>query len=199
MIITLKTDASKSQVDAIIHKIKDLGFQPHMNQGKEFKVIGVIGENAIVTRDIFEAMEGVWLASASFLEVCLEKEAQKTLEFFKGQVLEVDTWIKKNQAMIVKNPYDFYQANIQNKAVPFIVKREWLRSGRMYVLQNHLNSLIDEKEKAIFRERLLAEDPKTLQEVADLFGLTRERARQIEVRVIQKLRGFLGVDDPKEI
>ncbi|NBU20101.1 RNA polymerase subunit sigma-70, partial [bacterium] len=29
------------------------------------------------------------------------------------------------------------------------------------------------------------------QEVADLYGLTRERARQIEAKVIQKLREFL--------
>jgi RNA polymerase sigma-32 factor len=41
-------------------------------------------------------------------------------------------------------------------------------------------------------QRLLAEEPKTLQEVADQYGLTRERARQIEAKVIAKLREFLG-------
>ena len=40
-------------------------------------------------------------------------------------------------------------------------------------------------------DRLLADEPKTLQEVADHYGLTRERARQIEAKVIQKLREFL--------
>jgi len=59
MIITLKTDATKSQIDAILKKIKELRFTPHATQGKEVKVIGVLGENAILTRDIFEAMEGV--------------------------------------------------------------------------------------------------------------------------------------------
>jgi 3-deoxy-7-phosphoheptulonate synthase len=59
MIITLKQGATKSQTDAITKKIKELGFQPHITHGKELTVIGVIGENAIRTRDIFDAMEGV--------------------------------------------------------------------------------------------------------------------------------------------
>lgn len=50
---------------------------------------------------------------------------------------------------------------------------------------------LNDKELKILKERLLAEEPKTLQEVADLYGLTRERARQIETKVIAKLREFL--------
>jgi RNA polymerase sigma-32 factor len=51
---------------------------------------------------------------------------------------------------------------------------------------------LNDKELKLLESRLLAEDPKTLQEVADLYGLTRERARQIEAKVISKLREFLG-------
>jgi RNA polymerase sigma-32 factor len=50
---------------------------------------------------------------------------------------------------------------------------------------------LNEKELRILNDRLLADEPKTLQEVADLYGLTRERARQIEAKVIEKLREFL--------
>lgn len=49
---------------------------------------------------------------------------------------------------------------------------------------------LKEKELAVFRERLASDSPKTLQEVADQFGLTRERARQIEAQVIEKLREY---------
>jgi RNA polymerase sigma-32 factor len=49
---------------------------------------------------------------------------------------------------------------------------------------------LKEKELAVFQERLAADQPKTLQEVADKFGLTRERARQIEAQVIEKLREY---------
>ncbi|MGK5083804.1 RNA polymerase factor sigma-32 [Bdellovibrionota bacterium FG-1] len=51
---------------------------------------------------------------------------------------------------------------------------------------------LNEKELRILKDRLLAEEPKTLQEVADLYGLTRERARQIEAKVLIKLREFLA-------
>jgi RNA polymerase sigma-32 factor len=51
--------------------------------------------------------------------------------------------------------------------------------------------LLNEKERRILNERLLAEDPKTLQEVADNYGLTRERARQIEAKLLLKLKEFL--------
>src|ERR1700747_924471 len=59
MMITLRKDATKQQVDAIIKKIHELGFAPHTNHGKELTVIGVVGENAVRSKDIFEAMEGV--------------------------------------------------------------------------------------------------------------------------------------------
>lgn len=49
------------------------------------------------------------------------------------------------------------------------------------------------REKQLLHDRLLAEEPKTLQEVADLYGLTRERARQIEAKVVSKLRDFLSL------
>lgn len=48
------------------------------------------------------------------------------------------------------------------------------------------------KEAAIFNQRLLAEDPKTLQELGDEFGVTRERVRQIEKRLLKKMRTHLG-------
>jgi len=52
--------------------------------------------------------------------------------------------------------------------------------------------ILNDKELRLLNDRLLAEEPKTLQEVADLYGLTRERARQIEAKVILKLRDFLA-------
>lgn len=47
------------------------------------------------------------------------------------------------------------------------------------------------KEKQIFEERLLSESPKTLQELGDHFGVSRERVRQLEKRLLSKLKEFL--------
>jgi RNA polymerase sigma-32 factor len=53
------------------------------------------------------------------------------------------------------------------------------------------DELTDEKEQEIFRARLLSEDPITLQEIGERFGISRERVRQIETRLKKKLREFL--------
>lgn len=47
------------------------------------------------------------------------------------------------------------------------------------------------KEDVIFRERLMSESPKTLQELGDEFGVSRERVRQIEKRLQGKIRAYL--------
>jgi RNA polymerase sigma-32 factor len=50
---------------------------------------------------------------------------------------------------------------------------------------------LENKEKKIFEDRLVAEDPKTLQALGDEFGVSRERVRQIEKRLLKKLKAFL--------
>ena len=52
------------------------------------------------------------------------------------------------------------------------------------------NSLHD-RELDIFRDRLLNDAPATLQEIGEKYGVSRERARQIEERLKKKLRTFL--------
>jgi RNA polymerase sigma-32 factor len=39
---------------------------------------------------------------------------------------------------------------------------------------------------------MIADEPLTLQEIGDRYGVTRERARQIENRILQKLRDFVN-------
>ncbi len=50
---------------------------------------------------------------------------------------------------------------------------------------------LKDKEKVIFEERLLAEEPLTLQQIGSRFGISRERVRQIEERLLKKLKKFL--------
>jgi RNA polymerase sigma-32 factor len=47
------------------------------------------------------------------------------------------------------------------------------------------------KDALIFDKRMVAEDPLTLQELGDEFGVSRERVRQLESRISGKLRLFL--------
>jgi RNA polymerase sigma-32 factor len=47
------------------------------------------------------------------------------------------------------------------------------------------------KDIQIFDDRLVAEDPLTLQELGDRFGISRERVRQLEARLTGRLREYL--------
>ncbi|NPA39979.1 MAG: sigma-70 family RNA polymerase sigma factor [Thermodesulfobacteria bacterium] len=47
------------------------------------------------------------------------------------------------------------------------------------------------KDYVIFHERLLAEKPKTLNELSQKLGISKERVRQIEEKIIRKLRKFM--------
>jgi RNA polymerase sigma-32 factor len=49
------------------------------------------------------------------------------------------------------------------------------------------------RHRVIFDRRIAAEDPITLQELAADFGLSRERVRQLEARIVRKLREELQV------
>ncbi|MFH1831065.1 MAG: RNA polymerase factor sigma-32 [Pseudomonadota bacterium] len=49
---------------------------------------------------------------------------------------------------------------------------------------------LTDRDKKIFYERLLAELPRTLQDIADEYGISKERVRQIEARIIENLKRF---------
>lgn len=52
-------------------------------------------------------------------------------------------------------------------------------------------AMLKDKELEIFRTRLLAEEPATLQEIGERFGISRERVRQIESRLKKRFKDFL--------
>jgi RNA polymerase sigma-32 factor len=47
---------------------------------------------------------------------------------------------------------------------------------------------LNEREKHILTERRLTDDPKTLEELSQVYNVSRERVRQIEVRAFEKLQ-----------
>ena len=61
------------------------------------------------------------------------------------------------------------------------------KSTRHTMLEEAMEAL-NERERHILAERRLAEDPKTLEELSQVYGVSRERVRQIEVRAFDKLQ-----------
>jgi RNA polymerase sigma-32 factor len=52
----------------------------------------------------------------------------------------------------------------------------------------HALTALNRRERRIFEARRLADEPITLEDLADEFGVSRERVRQIEVRAFEKVR-----------
>ena len=54
-------------------------------------------------------------------------------------------------------------------------------------------TVLNDRERRIFEARWLADELITLEELADEFGVSKERVRQIEVRAIEKVKKANGV------
>ena len=59
MMIIMRTDASKKQVDDVIERIKNFGLGAHLVEGEERNVIGAIGDGRPVEKELFLHMPGV--------------------------------------------------------------------------------------------------------------------------------------------
>ncbi|MEN8141233.1 MAG: RNA polymerase factor sigma-32 [Thermodesulfobacteriota bacterium] len=67
---------------------------------------------------------------------------------------------------------------------------------KMTALLAKLHGSLNEKEQTILAARLLSDEPLTLQDIADQFGISRERVRQIEANLLKKIKKYLEQEVP---
>lgn len=63
------------------------------------------------------------------------------------------------------------------------------------ILKENLQNFISElkpRDREIFEKRLMSEIPESLQSIADQYGVSRERIRQIEERLIEQLKVYMS-------
>jgi RNA polymerase sigma-32 factor len=65
------------------------------------------------------------------------------------------------------------------------------RSGRAKAAVGEALRELSERERMIVRERIMTDDPRTLQELGVKLGVSKERVRQLEERACGKLRAKL--------
>jgi 3-deoxy-7-phosphoheptulonate synthase len=121
MFLTLKPNTKKKGVDHIVQKIKKLGFSPHISAGVQRTVIGVIGENAILTRDIFEAfpmVESITPISKPYKLVSREFKPHNTVIKIKDVVIGGD------QIVVMAGP-----CSVENKSSLIAVAEEVKKAG----------------------------------------------------------------------
>jgi len=74
-------------------------------------------------------------------------------------------------------------------AEDLLLKRE-MKDLLQESLQSFLETL-NEKERVIFSRRMLSEEKETLQEISEKLDISRERVRQIENKIKDKLKSFI--------
>ena len=59
MIVVMKNNATVKQVSSVIKKVEELGFQPHLSQGEEKTILGVVGNERKLDPQVFLVLPGV--------------------------------------------------------------------------------------------------------------------------------------------
>ena len=74
------------------------------------------------------------------------------------------------------------------------MEKALIDADRKSILREKLEEFrktLSDRDLYIFDNRIMAEKPLTLQKIADKYGITKERVRQLEERIIKRLNEFL--------
>ncbi len=81
--------------------------------------------------------------------------------------------------------------DLQSEVDPIDVDEELSRKQDILALKNQIEDLrpeLSEREIELLDDRLLADDPLTLQEIGERHGVSREAVRQMEARLMEKIK-----------
>ena len=99
--------------------------------------------------------------------------------------LSLDQPVSEGNTSLLEQQDDNAEENVEDQ-INFQQQREI-----MYKSIDKLRPLLNKREMYVLEHRLLASEPLTLQEIGQKFSITREAVRQIESRLIQKIRQAL--------
>ncbi len=129
------------------------------------------------------------------------KLISKRLNVSEQEVIDMEqrmgSWEVSLDAPVKHDSEDSYMEFLPSKEpeIEQVVANREMQEKLQEKLKEFADTLKD-REKIIFSERLMAEEPKTLQEIGEKFGVSRERVRQIESRLKKKLGKFLETNLP---
>ncbi len=146
----------------------------------------------------------------------LKKEKQKLIEqgfnpepkllsqrmgVTENEVIEMDRRLDSREVSLdapVKDDSDTEAIDLlqfESESVEDQVAKNEIKSTLKENIEKFKKSL-NERESEIFNKRTFSENPATLQELGDRYGITKERIRQIENSIIKKLKAFLHQELP---
>src|SRR5258707_6800032 len=89
MVVNMSSTATQAQIDHVMDRIKECGFLPHLIQGAERTVIGVVGKNRgrrseLESLRVAPGVEDIIPISQPFTLVSLELQPKRTVVDVSG-------------------------------------------------------------------------------------------------------------------
>jgi len=127
------------------------------------------------------------------------REIARTLSVKPEEVLEMETRLSGGDVALDPTPGDednmvtpiAYLTDTEDEPVQILVKEESARN-RSTGLRSAIAKLDDRSRRIIEARWLKEEDPATLQELADEYGVSAERIRQIESKALKTMRAQMA-------
>ena len=127
------------------------------------------------------------------------REIAQTLSVKPEEVLEMETRLSGGDVALDPTPGDednmvtpiAYLTDTEDEPVQILVKAESARN-RSTGLRSAMAKLDDRSRRIIEARWLKEEDPATLQELADEYGVSAERIRQIESKALKTMRAQMA-------
>ena len=129
------------------------------------------------------------------------KLLSETFEVSEKEIIEMDQrlgeWELSLDAPISENSSEDHKSFLPSKeASPETVLGELELKDLLKTKLDIFRKGLSQRELVIFEKRILAEDPLTLQDLGAQFGVSRERIRQLEEKVLKKVKVYLEKELP---
>lgn len=127
------------------------------------------------------------------------KEISKLMNIDEKSVVELDNRLSSHDISLNQKAYsqdDESQRElgdlIKSKELPpdVLYEKRQTRLNQIKLLKESF-SVLNDREKAILLNRKLTENPMTLQELSEKYGISMERVRQIEEQAVKKIQSFI--------
>ncbi len=123
----------------------------------------------------------------------------KRLNVKEEDVIEVESAINSRDVSLEEQISEENETRVidQLAGAETLIDEQIARGELKQILNEKLNAFartLSERDRVILFDRLVAESPRTLQEIADQYGVTREAIRVAEKKVLGRLREYMKVE-----
>ena len=133
-------------------------------------------------------------------QIALPEVLSKELDVPEKDIAEMSSRLLGNSEVPLDQPLNNDQERgrtlastfADNSMRPDLLMEEKERAIQLKEKLRDIAKTLNEKEKMILKDRLLSDTPITLQEIADRFGISKERTRQLEERILKRMKEELA-------